>query len=236
MNRRALALVLAGLGGCSDLGSGGAVTLELSLRSPNVVEPGDTLNDTFALKVRALDADGRVVQTPITWQVLDDTLVLVAATPPLITTNLTTGRGKAVAQAGSIVSDVATFTARPPSDTLVRTGDDTLRVLTTDTASAPLLTSVQSYAPAGSGVSGTSILYEVIGDTAAASGTVRFANGLLTLRATTAASGEPATPVTLRRVAGVAQPDSVMIQASARRPSGSDVHGSGQRFIVRFDP
>jgi protein involved in polysaccharide export with SLBB domain len=41
-------------------------------------------------------------------------------------------------------------------------------------------------------------------------------------------------PVTLRRTNGIAQPDSVIVEVFAFRPSQATVPGSGQRFIVRF--
>jgi ABC-type molybdate transport system ATPase subunit len=38
----------------------------------------------------------------------------------------------------------------------------------------------------------------------------------------------------LNRVAGVTSPDSAIVEVRAHRLHGALVHGSGQRFIVRF--
>lgn len=232
MRRPAILLPLA-LAACSDFTSGsrGVVALEIRIAQPAYVEPSDTVR----LRARALDADGDSVGVPVFWRVLDSTLVLADSEAGLVTTTLASGTGRIQARTGSILSDLVVLNLRGPSDTLAVTGSDTVRVLSGDTASAPLAAAVQSFTPPGQGVSNATIVYEVT-DTPAALGRVRFQNGGLTLRALTGATGEPVSGVTLRRVPGATQPDSVAVNIRASRPSGVAVRGSGQQFLVRFDP
>jgi hypothetical protein len=219
----ALALALA----CSDLtGSGGVVALELRLPSPASLEPGDTLQ----LRARALDANGDSVAATILWVTPDTTITVT--TDGRAATSLTAGTGRVQARTGSLVSPLQTLTIRPHSDTVEVTGPTDVTVDTSAAVSDTLRAAILSFAPAG-GVSGAGLIYEVQ-DSAAVAGLVDLPNGALTLRAATGATGAPITPVTLRRVAGQIQPDSVMVTVRAERPSGAAVPGSGQAFIVRF--
>jgi len=230
--RRSGILLLAVVG-CSDLTGGfrGVVALEVRIPQPAYVEPDDTLQ----LQARALDADGDSVNAPVYWRVLDTTLILADSAAGRVTTALTAGTGRVQARTGAVLSDLVTLNLRGRSDTLVVTGADTLRVPSGDTASAPLRAAIQSATPPGQGVANAVIVYQVE-DTLAAAGRVRFQGGGLRLRALTGSTGEPALGVTLRRVPGVAQPDTVRVRISASRPSGAAVPGSGQQFVLLFDP
>lgn len=230
--RRSGILLLAAVA-CSDLtgGSRGVVALEVRTPQPASVEPDDTLQ----LQARALDADGDSVQVPVYWRVLDTTLILVDSAAGRVTTMLTAGTGRVQARTGGVLSDLVTLNLRGRSDTVLVTGSDTLRVPSGDTASAPLLAAIQSATPPGQGVANAVIVYQVE-DTLAAAGRVRFQGGGLRLRALTGSTGEPAVGVTLRRVPGIAQPDTVRVRIGATRPSGAVVPGSGQHFVVLFDP
>jgi hypothetical protein len=65
--------------------------------------------------------------------------------------------------------------------------------------------------------------------------TVEFGPGALADTATTAANGEPDTPVTLARIPGIAPPDSAIVEIRATRyKDNQPVPGSGQRWIIRF--
>ncbi|MBK9068002.1 MAG: hypothetical protein IPL76_14165 [Gemmatimonadetes bacterium] len=230
MTRRGLVAALALLAGCSDIsGSKGVVALELRLPSPPVVEPLDTLT----LHAVAYDIDGDSLDLPVYWRTPDTTLILVDSAGRL-TTALTSGTGRVQARAGNLYSAVSSpaFTIRPRSDTLRLTVPDTLTILAGDTASGPLDVALESNDPAG-GISGASILYEVV-DTAAARGLVRFAGDVLVFRATTATGGTPSPAVTLRKVPGATPPATVQVRVSATRPSGTPVPGSGQLFTLTF--
>lgn len=221
---------LALLAGCSDIsGSKGVVALELRLPSPPVVEQHDTLT----LHAVPFDIDGDSLDVPVYWRTPDTTLILFDSTGR-VTTDLTSGTGRVQARAGGLYSAVSSpaFTIRPRSDTLRLTVPDTLTVLAGDSASGPLDVALESNAPAG-GISGASILYEVV-DTAAARGRVRFAGDVLILRVTTSTGGTPSPAVTLRKVPGATPPASVQVRVSAARPSGTPVPGSGQLFTLTF--
>jgi hypothetical protein len=216
--------------GCSDLtaGKGGIVALELRLPSPAAVEQ----NDTLTLHARALNADGDSVATTVYWRTQDDTLLTVVDSVGIVTTSLTSGSPRVQAYVGSLRSEIVILTIRPRSDTLALTVDPTITVPAADSLTDTLGAAVLSNNPVG-GVSGTSILYQVV-DSVAAQGKVRFANGLLALRATTSATGAPVTAVTLRKITGVTPPATVQVQISATRPSGQIVPGSGQTFTINF--
>jgi len=231
MSRRvtwlAIILVLA----CSNImgGNGGAVALEFRLPSPLAVEEFDTL----ALHAFALDDKGDSLPTPVYWRTLDDSILTVVDSTGLFTTSATSGAPRVQAYIGALRSDIFTLTIRPRSDTLALTVPDTLTVLAGDTITDTLGAAVLSNNPAG-GVSGTSILYQVV-DTASAQGLVRFTaiNGLF-LRATTGLNGAPSPAVFLQKVHGATAPPAVQVQVSATRPSGRTVPGSGQTFTIIF--
>lgn len=230
MSPRTAVAALVVLVGCSDIsGSQGVVALELRLPSPPAVEQFDTLT----LRARAIDQDGDSVAAEIFWRTPDTTLIIADSTGRL-TTALTSGTGRVQARVGNLYSELSNpaFTIRPRADTLRLTVADTLTVPAADTASAPLGAVLESNDPAG-GISGASILYEVV-DTLAALGAVRFQGGNLLLRATTATGGAPSPAVTLRRVPGAAAPATVQVRVSATRPSGTPVPGSGQLFTLTF--
>jgi len=222
-------LLILPLLGCSDITAmaGGVVALELRLPNPAVVEQ----NDTLQLRARALNAKGDSVPANIVWRTPDTTLVLDST--GLVSTTLTSGSGRVQAKAASLVSELTTLQIRRRSDTLALTGPAVVTIAGADTASAALQAAVLSLAPDTAGISGTTLLYEVV-ETAAAQGKLRFAGGGLALRATTSASGEPAVPVTLRKVPGTTPPAAVTVRCSATRPSGRAVAGSGQVFTLNF--
>lgn len=221
------------LSACSDLTSGshGVVALEIRIPSPAFVEP----NDTLVLHARALDLAGDSVDVPTFWFALDSTVVVVDSTEGLVTTSRTDSTGRVQARAGSIRSDPALLTIRGPSDTLVITGSDTFRVASGDTASATLDAAVQSFIPPAQGVPNTAIVYQVL-DSASVVGKVHLPGGGLVIRALTGLTGEPLQPVTVNRGTVTPAPDSVVVSIQAYRPSGKTVPGSGQQFVVRFDP
>lgn len=224
--RRWRPLLGALLAGCSSLGEGDTVVaLEVRAPQPAVLEQ----HDTIALYARALNLQGDSVAAVITW-VAADTLVQVTGGDSL-TTPYTSGTGKVQARSGSLRSELISFAVRRRSDTLVITGVAEDTVIAGDSASAPLLAAVLSLTPDTAGIGGTRIHYVI---EPAAVGTVRFAGDVSELFAATGSTGEPVTPVTLRRVPGATQPASVIVTVDAIRPSGVSVPGSGQSFTVVF--
>jgi hypothetical protein len=222
-------LLVLPLAGCSDVTSvgGGVVALELRLPNPPVVEQ----NDTLQLHARALNAKGDSVAATIVWRTPDSTLAVEDS--GRVSTDLTTGSGRVQAMTDGLVSDLVSFQIRPRSDTLALTGALFITVPATDSASAALDATVQSLSPDTVGISGTTVLYEVV-ETADAQDRLHFAGGGLTLRATTSSTGAPVVPVTLRKAPGTTPPAMVTVRASATRPSGQAVPGSGQVFTLNF--
>jgi hypothetical protein len=227
--RRWPAALLLSLLGCSDLSgvAGGVVALELRLQTPPVVEQHDTL----VLSARALNADGREVAADIFWRSPDS--ILTVDSTGLVTTDSSSGSGRIQARTGSLLSDLVLLEIHRRSDTVALQAPTTITVPATDTASAALVAAVQSLSPDTVGIGNTRILYEVV-ETQAATGTLRFQGGQLSLRAATGLTGEPLVPVTLRKVSGATPPATVTVRVSATRPSGVAVPGSGQVFTVNF--
>jgi len=227
---------------CSKLteGSGGVVALELRLP----VQPAVEQNDTLTLRARALDAKGDSVAATICWQTLDDSVLAIvpdSADGTLapceyrtsrVTTSRTSGTARVQASTSGLRSDLISLTLRARSDTLRLTVPDSIVVASGDTAPDTLGAVVESQNPAG-GVSGTSILYEVM-DTLSTRGTVALNNGLLAYRAATGLNGAPVTAVVIRRIPGATPPAAVQVRVSAARPSGQPVPGSGQQFTILY--
>ena len=226
---RHVAAVLGGLA-CSDVTStgSGVIAIQVQVPADAAVEPGDTLT----LIARALDQNGDVVNVPVYWRTPDPNLLTIVDSIGLLTTDSLTGAGQVQAYEGSLISPLISIIVHPPSDTLAVLGPDTMTVPDADTASGTLDAAVQTFNPPG-GVDSTSISY-VVFDSLASLGLVHFQGGGMSVRAKTGADGRPVVGVTLRRTNGVVQPDSVIVEVFAFRPSQAAVPGSGQRFIVRF--
>ncbi len=213
--------------GCSSLGEGDAiVALEVSTPQPAVVEQFDTIR----LRARALNLQGDSVAAMITWAAADTTVEVSGADS--LTSPYTSGTGRVQARAGSLRSELVSFTVRRRSDSLALTGAVVDTVLATDSASAPLIAVVLSLTPDTAGIGGTRIHYAI---EASAIGLVRFAGDASELFAVTGSTGVPSVPVTLRRVPGTSQPASVVVTVDAVRPSGRTVPGSGQDFTIVFE-
>lgn len=214
--------------GCSDLGSGddGIVALEIRLPNPAVVQ----LDDTVQLSARALNLAGDSVAADIIWLTPDTGSVAVDSSGRL-TAKLATGTGRVQARTGSLRSNLETFTIQRRSDSVALTLPADLTVFPEDSATVPLVATLLSLTPDTAGITGSTLLYEVV-DSAALRGIVRFAGGVLSLRATTSTTGAPAVGVTLRRVPGATFPATATVRVSATRPSGAVVPGSGQTFSI----
>lgn len=213
--------------GCSSLGEGDTVvSLEVLTPQPAVMEQYDTLR----LRARALNLQGDSVAAVITW-VAADTLAVVTGGDSLSTV-YTSGIGKVQARSGSLRSAVINFSIRRQSDTLVIVGSATDTVVTDDSASAPLVAAVLSLRPDTAGIGGTRIHYVI--DSGPVD-SVHFAGDVSELFAPTGSTGEPATPVTLRRREGTT--GTVIVTVDAVRPSGKPVpvDSTSRRFTVVFE-
>jgi hypothetical protein len=230
MRRGACLAACFALGGCSGLTEeGGVAGLEVAIPRPAEVEVGQTIT----LVARALDAAGNPVDVPVTWLTPDTTLVVGQNGDVTGRTGGSTGRVQA--QAGTLASDLVTFTILPRPDTLVLSADSVLTVAPDVQLSGPMVATLRSFAPPEP-LAGRTIVYTVTspGFTDPADRTVELVGGVLTLGAETGSDGAPATPVTLARIAGRPAPAAAIVTVSAVTATGLPVPGSGQRFRVQF--
>ena len=230
MTRLAGLLLLAMALGCSGLdeADAGIVGLEVSYERPDTIEVGETLQ----LSVRPLDKQGDSVPAAVTWVALDPTVTLDAATG--LMTGAAPGTARVQATVGSLSSPLLTFAVIAPADTLVIAGDSVFTVAI-DAASPPLVTRLESLHPPGV-LAGRAVSYAITSpDPLAATPTVTLSTAALADTFLTAADGTVST-VTVVPVAGGVPPDSVVVEVRASRTRGAVVPGSGQRFIVRFQP
>jgi hypothetical protein len=222
---------------CSDItaGPGGVIALEVTAPVPAVLEEGDTVTP---LRARALDRKGDSVPTEIRWYTLDTAAIrIIDSTTSQLVSRLPSGSGRVQARSGTLGSDIITFTLLPRADTLVLTGADTLRVASTDTASAALATQVQSFNPPGP-AAGRRMIYQIVEPAflQPADQSVALPGGGIADTVLSGSDGQPLTAVVLLKIASKIHPDSAIVEVRAYHVSGREVSGSGQRFIVRFDP
>jgi hypothetical protein len=214
--------------GCSNLdeGEAGVVALEVSAPSPDTLEVGETVQ----LVARALDRDGNTVNTAISWRGVDTTASIDPATG--IVTALFPGTARVQATVGSLASGLITLTVLAPADTLIIAGDSVLTVVTDVAASAAMLVRVESFNPAGP-LANRPVVYTVTSpELTGLPHTVELPGAVLVDTVLTGSDG--VSSMTLNRVTGVTAPDSAIVEVSAFRTRGSEVPGSGQRFIVHF--
>lgn len=230
MTRLAGLLLLAMALGCSGLdeADAGIVGLEVSYERPDTIEVGETLQ----LSVRPLDKQGDSVPAAVTWVALDPTVTVDAATG--LMTGAAPGTARVQATVGSLGSPLLTFAVIAPADTLIIAGDSIFTVAV-NTPSPPLVTRLESLHPAGV-LAGRAVSYAITSpDPLAGTPTVTLSTAALADTFLTAADGTVST-VTVAPVAGGVPPDSVVVEVRAARTRGAVVPGSGQRFIVRFQP
>jgi hypothetical protein len=229
VRRSAGLLALSLIVGCSGLDevANGVVALQIQLPAVRTVEVGESLQ----LTATGLDKDGQPVDAEITWLAPDPTLIVDATG---LITGVSPGTGRVQAVEGSLSSELASFTIVPRPDSLAIVGDSVLIVAPTATASAPLTTQVQTFSPVVTGVGSWPVIYSIISPPdLGGPHTVELPGGVLTDTLTTGIDGAVST-VTLNRVAGIAQPDTAIVEIRSSHRAGQPVSGSGQRFIVIF--
>lgn len=227
--RRAAALASLGmlLLACSDInGSDGIIALALAVPTDRALEVGETV----ALAAWGLSADGDSVGVDVTWVAPDTT---VSVTTSGVVTALFPGTGRVQAQAGSLVSDLVSFTITATPDTLIVPEPGVLDVAAGATMSEPLLARLESLDPAVP-VPGAAITFRIVEPLFAtpAERTVELTGGVLERTVTTGSLGTPSTAIRVLRVTET-QPDSAIVEVSAMH-GGAPVPGSGQVFVIRF--
>ncbi len=106
-------LLLALIAGCANLPSttDGVVALEIDIPSPLTMIEGSSRQ----LTARAFNSAGEQVTTAIWWRTPDTTIVVDSATG-LVTAVAASGVGRVQASAGTLRSDLITFTLQPDPD------------------------------------------------------------------------------------------------------------------------
>ena len=212
--------------GCSDLteGPGGVVELELSMPAATEVEVGEALQ----LTARALDKDGNPTDVAITWLSSDPALTVD-------NTGLVTGAAPGTAQiqasVGSLSSAAVQLTAIARADTLVIVSDSVIIVPAGAPASAALAVQLLSFSSVGP-LPNRPVVFTVTSPPDVGQHTVELTGGVLIDTISTGTAGN-AGGLTLNRT-GLPSPDTAIVQVRSYRASGTDVPGSGQRFIILF--
>jgi hypothetical protein len=213
--------------GCSDLteGAGGVVELEVRVPAVTSVEAGEVLQ----LSARALDNDGNPIDVPISW-LSSDPSVTIDDTG--LATGVAPGTAQVQAFAGSLSSERIILTVIARADTLVLVGDSVITVPAEAAGSTPLGVQLLSFSQPDP-LPSRPVVFTVVSPPDVGPHSVELPGGVLVDTVSTTATGlDPS--VTLNRVAGVASPDTAVVQVRSYRASGADVPGSGQRFIVVF--
>ena len=219
---------------CSNLAETGGSVARLEILSP--VSPVLEVQDTQRLIARAYDQDDVEVPATIQWLTADTT---VAIDNSGLVTGVFSGSADIRARLDEFVSNSIRFTIIPRPDTLVLVGEDTVRVLATEDTSSALVSRLDTFVGGDTlPANGGKIIYEVVAPTFAdpAQRTVELTGQVLIDTVTTSGAGTPSVQVFLSRV-GLPSPDSAIVEIRAFRAQGTEsVPGSGQRFVVRFDP
>jgi hypothetical protein len=213
--------------GCSSLteGPGGVVELEIRTPAATEVEVGEALQ----LTARALNRDGNPLDIPITWISSDpaltvDNIGLVTAVAP--------GTAQIQASIGSLTSRQIPLTAIARADTLALVGDSVVIVPAGAPASGPLVVQLLSFSQAGP-LTSRPVIYTVSFPTTVTGAPATLPGGVLVDTISTGTTGlDPS--MTLNRVTGIPYADSTFVTVRSYHASGTDVPGSGQRFIVFF--
>jgi hypothetical protein len=229
--RRRIGLLLLGAAiGCSGLteGEAGVVGLEVSVPGPDTVEVGESIQ----LSARPLDKNGDSAATSVTWISVDPAATIDASTGVL--TGVTPGSARVQASVGALGSALITFAVVPAPDQLVLPADSIFTVAR-DAATLPdLVTRLDSFNPAGP-LPGRGVIYAITSpDPAAAPPAVLLSGNVASDTLITGTDGTATARLTV--LPGATAPDSVIVEVRAEHTRGAVVPGSGQRFIVRFQP
>ena len=235
------AVVACGKFGPGDLNR--VIAIEVS--APDSLEQYDTLIP----HARVLDGHGDAVTATISWSLPDSAdsvaLSLLNASTGRLVVNQTGLTGRLLAQGDGLVSNPVSIRTLAAADGVFGVGAvvDTV-VLPADSVSDSLQVEVVDSIKSASGgdsltvaLAGRPVVYAITHPNTPGPVTLitaDTAHGLVTTdTVTTAASGIAFVKV---RLLGPPVPDSVVVQAVARRAVGDTVPGSPVTFVVRFAP
>lgn len=228
-------MLLWGASACSNLNGDSDTPILIQVSPPALsgISGQVEIGDTAAMTAVAINQAGDTVPVTFKWRAVDTGLVAIDSVTGAVT-GKAAGIARVQARTGSLVSDLISLSIVPFADSLLIIPPDSARLLTTDTASAALVAEIDTTNPSGP-LTARRLIYEIVqsfgqpGDSASLNG------GFNAIGATTTSTGRPTTPVYVRKIPGVAYPDSVFVAVSSIRPGGDSIPGSGQLFIVRFD-
>jgi hypothetical protein len=239
-SRNLSGLILAAVVGCSSLSGDSDTPVVIDVFPPagSGISGQVEIGDVAVMTARALNQQGDTVPATFVWRTADTGLVFLDTITGQVS-GKQPGSARVQGRTGSLISDFVTLTVVPMADSLVLVSPASTLVLTGDTASAPLIAEMDTINPTGP-LSGRRIVYQII-QFFPATDSVSLNGGLFALNATTTSTGQPAVPVYVRKIPGRQHPDSVYVEIRSYRPSSTDslpvlIPGSGQQFIVRFDP
>jgi hypothetical protein len=241
MNPARLVVALLALAACSDLSGDSDVPIALEIRAPAGVggsNPVVEIGDTFQLNARALNQDGDSVAAVFIWRTLDTALLFVDPTTGNISGKKVGTPARIQVASGNLTSDLVSFSVVPAAESLLIISPDTVHVLSTDPQSVALITELDTLNPTGP-LSGRQIVY-LIASIWGVGASATLNGGFDTIVVVTGTDGRPSTNVVV--VPGTIRPDSMIVEVRAYRPSSFSrptpvfIPGSGQQFIVKFDP
>jgi hypothetical protein len=211
--------------GCSSLteGAGGVVGLDIRTPELKTIEVGENLQ----LTAQALDKNGDPVSAQISWRAPDPTLTVDQTG---VITGVSSGTGRVQAFIGSLASSLESFTVIARADTLIVI-DSTLTVASSVAQSAPLVTEVESFSPAGP-LPSWPVIYTIVSPPDVGPHTIELPGGVLVDTVATGTDGAVSS-VTLTRL-NASQPATAIVEVRSFRTRGAAVPGSGQRFTVNF--
>jgi hypothetical protein len=196
--------------------------------------------DTVPISVRVLDRAGDSLAGAGVRVISFNPETLFVDTQPLRLIGKLPGTARLLATSGSLQGlDTVNVVRAPDSLALASGAADTFDVKTTDTASAPLevsLLDLRTTPGQALTMSGYRVVFAIVQPPFAspAAAAVLFGNDTVpTLVDTVTTAGGVASAI-LKRHGPPPQPDSVIVQASAKRANGTVVPGSPIQFIVRF--
>ncbi len=238
----ACALVSLGAAGCQGYSTDASTPVAIVIVSPRT-PPGNLEEfDTLRLGVQVLDRAGDTVTGAAVRLIALDTTILVDSAT-LSVTGRVPGTGRVIALAENLQSAPFVVTVLRAPDSLATVGATVDTVLATDSVlrtplSAELLDLRTDTVPQGlnwGSIGDTvrfAIMYPVFDSLKVA--TVTLGNDSLSAAVVTSTSARGTATVIVRRQGPPPQPDSVVVQATARRAVGTVVPGSPVTFVVHF--
>jgi len=211
---------------CSKItASDQVVALDILLPDSGHIELGDTLRPLG----RALNSRGDSIAAQIFWASLDTGTIVVLDSTTGVTVGRVVGNGRVQARVGPLRSNPQTVVVAARLDSVRAAGlvRDTVTVSTPDSLSDTLFVrvfAVDSEPPAGRQVVYGATTYPASGPT------VRFVRG-----GTVTTDGTGLAFEQLRLSPGTL-PDSVVVTATVKRFTGTNVPGSPVTFVVEFRP